>query len=398
MNPRTYEQRELVYLAVCRVLAVVLFFCLLAIEGGESDTAVLVVGGVATLYTATTLLIAATSWWERIDARWLIPLDLMMIGAAVAASGGPDSAVRVVFFAWAIAMALLYPPKTVLACAFAAMVVFTLFAIPFLDDTGVAGDEDVKGLGQALLSLAWIGLVTFFTADAFQRRSERIQSLSDARQHLLSETLNAEERARRRLSQSLHDDALQVLLAAGQDLDAGMRGDRSMLERGREEIRLAVHKLRETVRGLHPAALEHGGLASAIDSAVERAAQRGGFSADVRLDSKASGVSDALLISIAGELATNTAKHAEADKLTVMLTRGEDEVVLEVADDGRGMTPALRESALAEGHIGLASCRERVEAAGGQFSIDSALGAGTHVLVRLPAAASSNGARAGDGP
>ncbi len=391
MKARTYEQRELVYLAICRVLAVVLFFCLLAIEGGEFDTAVLIVGIVAAVYTATTLLIAATSWWQRIDARWLIPLDLIVIGAGVAASGGPDSAVRVVYFAWAIAMALIYSPRMVLTCAVAAMVTFTLFAIPFLDGPGAAGDEDLKALGQALLSLAWIGLVTFFTADAFQRRSERIQRLSDARQHLLSETLNAEERARRRLSQSLHDDALQVLLAAGQDLDAGMRGDQRLLERAREEIRLAVRKLRETVRGLHPAALEHGGLSSAIDGAVERAAERGNFSADVRLDSKASGISDALLISIAGELATNVYKHAEADALTVTLTRNERDVELEFVDDGRGMTPALRESALADGHIGLASCRERVEAAGGRFKIESAPGDGTRILVKLPAPAASNG-------
>jgi two-component system NarL family sensor kinase len=151
-----------------------------------------------------------------------------------------------------------------------------------------------------------------------------------------------------------------------------------------------VARLRETVRGLHPAALDHGGLAGAIDSAVERAATRGGFVPDFRVDSRAAGVHDALLISIATELAINASKQAEAEALFVGLTRTERELVLEVKDDGRGMTPDLRESALAAGHIGLASCAERVEAARGVFAIESAPGEGTAITVRLRKPPSNN--------
>jgi signal transduction histidine kinase len=385
-DARLYEQRELVYLAICRVLAVLLYVSILLIEGEGFTLEVIVVGVVAAAYTSGTLWLALSRHWETFNPRWLIPLDLLVIGAGVAASGGPDSAVRVVFFAWAIAMALLYPPRTVLWCAFAAMVAMALFGIPFVvAEPGAAATEDLRSLATGEVALVWIGLVTFFTADAFQRRADRIQRLSAARQRLLTETLSAEERARRRLSQSLHDDALQVLLAAGQDLDAGLRGDRPLLERAREEVRLAVRKIRETIKGLHPAALEHGGLAGGIDSAVERAADRGGFSADVRVDRRASGVHDALLLSIAGELATNAAKHADADVLSVQLTRDERSVTLDVADDGRGMTPLVREAALSAGHIGLASCIERVEAANGEIRIDSEPGGGTRVRVTLPA-------------
>jgi two-component system NarL family sensor kinase len=375
------QQRELIYVAICRVVAVPLYLGLLAIEQHAFTPAVWAVVAGATIYSAATVWLAASRHWPELDARWLIPLDLALVGVALVVAGGPEAAVRVVYFVWLVAMALLYAPRMVMVCALCVTFAFAAFALP----KALESDAALRALGVSELSLAWIGLVTYFVADAFWRREQRIERLSLARRQLLAETLSAEERARRRLSQSLHDDALQVLLAAGQDLDAGLRGDRGMLERAREDVRLAVSKLRDTVRGLHPAALEHGGLAGAIDSVVERNASRADFIPDVRVDSRAAGVNDALLISVASELATNAAKHADADNLLVRLSRRKHDIVLEVADDGRGMTADLRDSALAAGHIGLASCGERVEAAGGALEIVSAPAAGAMVRVVLPA-------------
>ena len=56
---------------------------------------------------------------------------------------------------------------------------------------------------------------------------------------------------------------------------------------------------------------------------------------------------------------------------------------LEIADDGRGMEPGRREAALAQGHIGLASVTQRVQAAGGSFAIESS-SKGTIARTRLP--------------
>ena len=58
-------------------------------------------------------------------------------------------------------------------------------------------------------------------ADAVERRTaEEIEELSAARGRLVAQTLDAEERARRRISETLHDGALQDVLAAGHDLYA----------------------------------------------------------------------------------------------------------------------------------------------------------------------------------
>jgi signal transduction histidine kinase len=84
------------------------------------------------------------------------------------------------------------------------------------------------------------------------------------------------------------------------------------------------------------------------------------------------------------ELATNAAKHSGASLLTVAVVREGEAIRTTVADDGRGLTLANRQEALAGGHIGLASCAERIEAAGGRMDVESGPGEGTTVTVELP--------------
>jgi two-component system, NarL family, sensor kinase len=293
-----------------------------------------------------------------------VPADLAVLGIAVAASDGPASEIQVIFYVWTIAMALLYPSRQVLACLLAAMATYAGVSLPFVIEGGGLAEQPLRDLGLVELGLAWIGLVTYFVSDAFERRSHRIGALSDARQRLLADALSAEDRARRRLSQSLHDDTVQVMLAVGQDLSTGLHSDTRLLTRAREELRKAVRDLRETIRGLHPAALEHGGLAGGLDAVVERAGRHGGFAVDLRVDPAASGPHDSLAVSLIRELVTNAAKHSEATKLSVQVVREDDRLRFEVSDDGRGMTAVARNSALGAGHIGLASSAERVDAAG----------------------------------
>jgi two-component system, NarL family, sensor kinase len=93
-------------------------------------------------------------------------------------------------------------------------------------------------------------------------------------------------------------------------------------------------------------------------------------------------------VALVRELVTNVAKHAQARVVTVRVALGAAgrELAVDVADDGRGIPPGRPSAALAAGHIGLASARERVEAEGGRFTVSSAPDAGTRVEIRLPVA------------
>jgi signal transduction histidine kinase len=86
------------------------------------------------------------------------------------------------------------------------------------------------------------------------------------------------------------------------------------------------------------------------------------------------------LYRIAQEAFHNIVKHARARLVVFRLAEREDEIHLEIQDDGRGFDP----TGSFPGHLGLRSMQERITKAGGTLTIDSTPGQGTHLLVRLP--------------
>jgi signal transduction histidine kinase len=96
-----------------------------------------------------------------------------------------------------------------------------------------------------------------------------------------------------------------------------------------------------------------------------------------------------VLLRVTQEALANVAKHSGARTVRVLLEGREHEVVLRVADDGRGFDPAT--AAREAGHpgrggrgLGLFTMRERIRGLAGRFRIESAPGMGTIVEVALP--------------
>jgi two-component system NarL family sensor kinase len=221
------------------------------------------------------------------------------------------------------------------------------------------------------------------SAVARLRAEEEIAELAAARGRLVAQALDAEERTRREISELLHDGPLQDLLALNQEL---LRlADGQHLERARAGIGRAIGALREIMVDLHPVAFQVAGLESALGAVADQQARQGEFACELEIDPAAGGVRDDLLIALARELLTNAAKHAEASRVHVRVERTADAILLEVADDGRGIPDGRLSSALREGHIGLASSIQRVEAVGGTLTLAPAPGGGTAVEVKLPA-------------
>jgi PAS domain S-box-containing protein len=241
-------------------------------------------------------------------------------------------------------------------------------------------------------SVAFLDALASFLATAIDRlrHEAEIADLATLRGRLVAENLEAEERVRRRISEALHDGALQDLLAARQDLvEAGASDEAAareeMLGYAREGVERAVALLREAVHALHPVVLQHGGLEAAMRAAADQAARQGGFRAEVTVDAAATGLRDELVMSVARELLTNCAKHARAEHVRVTVASENGDVLLAVADDGLGIDAAEVAAAPLHGHIGLASLAQRVEAAGGRLDLDGAPdGRGTTVVARLP--------------
>jgi two-component system, NarL family, sensor kinase len=201
---------------------------------------------------------------------------------------------------------------------------------------------------------------------------------------LVAGVAEAEDQGRRRIAQLIHDDSLQTLLAAHQELIEAAPG-RAQVERAHEVLGAAIARLREAVVALHPVTLERGGLEQALGAVAGQAERQGGFEVEIELDGDALDHHDELVLAVARELLTNAARHSGARRVDLRLRSIPGAIELEVADDGTGMEPGRRERALGEGHIGLASVTERVQQAGGAFELESSRH-GTVASARVPVA------------
>lgn len=216
---------------------------------------------------------------------------------------------------------------------------------------------------------------------------ERERSLTEAvarGRRLLAQALVAEDRERARLVQLLHDYALQSLLAARQDLEEGIEGDAQGLVQAQRGLLTAIAQMRETLAGLHPVALDHAGLATALRGVAAEAARAADAELEVDVPELPESPVDVLVLSVTRELLQNVVRHANASRMEFWVTRDDDALRIVVADDGDGFATTRPADALRRGHIGLASASERIRAVGGRMDIASAVGEGTRITITLP--------------
>ncbi len=216
-----------------------------------------------------------------------------------------------------------------------------------------------------------------------RRKLAEAEAELENRKQFVAQVMEAEDRARLRIAQLIHDDALQSLLAANQDLIEAAPG-REQVTRAHEVVSGTIEQLREAMLALHPVTLEQGGLEQAL-SAVARQAERqvAGLTVVVDLDPAALGRNDELILAIMRELLSNVARHSHARSARVDVRSLNGAVEITVDDDGEGMDPERRREAVSEGHIGLASVTQRVEANGGEIQLRATQGSGTQVWARL---------------
>ena len=163
-------------------------------------------------------------------------------------------------------------------------------------------------------------------------------------------------------------------------------GDAASFDRIEEALLESSRLLRTTVSELHPAVLDRAGLTAALGDLVRTAAGRAGVVGEVSTDGWPDERTplDGILYRTARELVGNAAKHASASTLRLSLTGSDGCARLVVADDGVGLPADAMTTSLRRGHIGLASHRVRIEAAGGTFTAAPAAEGGTVVAVQLP--------------
>lgn len=365
-------------LAVVRVAAAppIVIAALLHVDDGGNPPALFAVLGLMAAVQAVALGWTFSKDWARVPVLRLAYADMVGLGVLVALSGNAASPV--------LAPAAILPLTFLLIGPFAVQVrVVAVLVTALLAATlpGIADGDPGTRLVVCLLTLTWTTGTAFLASVGRTRLEQRTAALETARRKLLQDSVAAQDAERAAVARALHDDALQLVLAAVQELDTD---EPEAVSLALSHTLQATHSLREGADVLHPSALEHGGLAPALRDTAARAGRRGGPHPVVRVDEDVEPRHHELVIGLARELLTNVAKHAAARTVTVDVRADGAAVVLVVTDDGRGMEAQRPERALAQGHVGLASCRERVEAAGGTMHLESAPGHGATVRIRLP--------------
>jgi two-component system NarL family sensor kinase len=309
-------------------------------------------------------------------------IDVAAISLLASYSGGAFSHARLAFFVIPITAAFRFRPAVTAA---AVVLATAAYVVQALAQPGAHQPGAPRFIATQAGFLIWVGIACVLLSVLLATRTKLIAELAEVRARLLNDALAAEQRERQALAEALHDHALQNLLSTRHELqEASEISPHPALARADQALVETVGQLREAVFDLHPYVLAEAGLEAALRAAAQQAATQGHLALRLDLHYAARHPGEQLIFSAARELLANVVQHAEAHSVELRLVEQQGELDLVVADDGRGFPPERLAERLANGHIGLATQRVRVEAAGGRMAINSAPGAGTRVEIRLP--------------
>ena len=225
-------------------------------------------------------------------------------------------------------------------------------------------------------------------------RRKRLQA-EDSLREMAGRLLQSQDEERRRIARDLHDGTAQHLsgmaLTIGQvlaDFPPGHDQLRKLLQDSHDASREALAEVRTVSYVLHPPILDGLGLVPALHWYLDGLQKRSSLSVDFHAPPKMEGMipdEERALFRIVQESVNNVLRHSGGTAVSVTLTTSRQDVNLEIADNGRGMT--AEELRQAEGAaslgVGISGMRERVRQLNGTFRISSS-SRGTQVFVSLP--------------
>jgi PAS domain S-box-containing protein len=210
------------------------------------------------------------------------------------------------------------------------------------------------------------------------------------------QVLKSQEEERKRISRELHDQTVQDLVGLKQRLELSRREmdrDPDQAKVYMDQLESLIHKALVDVRRmsneLRPVILEDLGLQAAIEALCDDLSEQI-TGADIRIGVK--GVERQLptemeltIYRVIQEALTNIHKHAkDANHVYVNLYYEDWGMLISIEDDGPGFQSPDTDELERAGHLGLAGMRERVRLFEGEMDIDTSLGNGTSIVLRLP--------------
>lgn len=208
----------------------------------------------------------------------------------------------------------------------------------------------------------------------------------------VNDLVKVQEEERARISREIHDGPLQDLTALIQrlrllslDIDSPVEREKQ-LEEAKSAAMAGVKEMRELCNNLTPPWLDLG-IVQALTELSER--QSAQLNIKIHLDlQEIPDLSDEATLTffrVAQEAVNNSARHADAENVSISLKNTGKMILLQIEDDGKGFEVLDNFTELrVQGHRGLSNMRERMSIVGGHFSIFSTPGKGTVIRCELP--------------
>lgn len=249
-------------------------------------------------------------------------------------------------------------------------------------------DSLILAIISASLLIALFALITFLIAVSYSRRKRRFEAEREMReafyrQELLQAQMEMQEHTFKIISQDIHDNVGQILSLAKINLNiiSLEQQENEAFLRIKDLVTNAITELRHLGTGYYAERLADQGLIDAIRHQLDQIAKTGMFVTSFHSDVEHVRVEKNDLIflyRIVQEVLNNVIKHSDATEVRIGLTQQADEVMITVADNGRGFA---RDGASFRPGIGLSSIEQRATMIGAKAIINSAPGKGTEVLL-----------------
>jgi two-component system sensor histidine kinase UhpB len=245
-------------------------------------------------------------------------------------------------------------------------------------DQPLSGIDEVQRLHRTLVHLA-----------------DKIQRFQDGHHSYIGAITAGQEDERQRLARELHDDTIQSLIALNQrvqltrmkvaadpDLSASLDEIQSLTEG-------TIQDVRRLVRALRPLYLEDLGLVAALEMLARETSSTEGITIAFHVtgvERRLPPETELAFFRMAQEGLSNIVRHALAERGSLALDFGVQEVCLAIEDDGVGFdVPESPAEFAPGGHFGLLGMHERAELIGARFEIESSPGQGTLLKICLSA-------------
>jgi signal transduction histidine kinase len=259
----------------------------------------------------------------------------------------------------------------------------TLVAVPLVGKGQVVGVLSLAFRGKRAITDREVGLLTAMGSGVGIAIENSRLTRQVRRVAVLEE--------RERIGMDLHDGIIQSIYATGLTLDSARLLIESSPERAKgvldqviDGLNSVIRDIRSYILDLQPTRVKSIQLADALRELAREFKANTLIEPELKLEKKAIDTLEqkkaSELFLIAQEALANIAKHAEASRVWLTVRKVDDDILLQVIDNGRGFNPEDNQRML--GH-GLSNIEERARSIGGSWDIVSGPGQGTTVTVRL---------------